>query len=461
MNLLPALSPTLRKMKSGLLAALMVSVLVPAQVSAAAEPRIIIRDTEIENAISTWSEDVLRAGGMSGDQVRFVLIQSPDINAFVAGGANIFIYTGLIGKTDNPQELVGVIAHELGHIAGGHLSRTGEVASNASFETMIAVLVGLGAAIATGDGGAAAAGAAIGQGAAMNSFLSFSRVQESSADQAGFRFLERAGVDPTGLLTFLEKLGNQELLPASQQSAFMRTHPLSRDRIEALQAKVDTSANTGKAVPAAWTEEHARIKAKLAGYITPQQVTYLYPESNQSIAGQYARTVAAYRTNKMDVALKGADRLIAAEPQNPYFHELKGQMLFEFGRASEAVTSYEKALKLEPKSGLIRTALAQSLLESGGSSKGTLQSAITHLKRAQQDEPRSTQVKRLLATAYGRMGLEPQARVYLAEEAMLQGRKSQAVSMAKAALDKLPPGVAERQRAMDVINSIDLKKETD
>ncbi len=457
MNLFPAL----RQIRSAVLAGfLATSMLAPAS-GQAAEQRIVIRDTEIENAISTWSADVLQAGGMAGDQVRFVLIQSPDINAFVAGGANIFIYTGLIGKTDNPQELVGVIAHELGHIAGGHLSRTGEVASNASFEAMVAVLLGVGAAIATGDGGAAAAGAAIGQGAAMNSFLSFSRVQESSADQAGFRFLERAGVDPTGLSTFLEKLGAQELLPASQQSAFMRTHPLSRDRIEALQAKVDTSANKGKPVPASWTEEHARIKAKLAGYITPQQVTYLYPDSNKSIAAQYARAVAAYRTNKVDVALKGADQLIAAEPKNPYFHELKGQMLFEFGRAGEAVSAYTKALQLEPKSGLIRTALAQAILESGGSSKTSLQTAITHLKRAQQDEPRSTQVKRLLATAYGRMGLEPQARVYLAEEAMLQGRKAQAVAMAKAALDKLPPGVAERQRAMDVINSIDLKKETD
>lgn len=456
MSLFPALP------KTGLLAALCLSLLLPAQVQAqASEKRVIIRDTEIENAIATWSADVLQAGGMPGNQVRFVLIQSPDVNAFVAGGANIFIYTGLIAKTDTPQELIGVIAHELGHIVGGHLSRTGEVASNASFEAMIAVLVGVGAAIATGDGGAAAAGAAIGQGAAMNSFLSFSRVQESSADQAGFRFLDRAGIDPTGLLTFLEKLGSQELLPVSQQSAFMRTHPLSRDRIDALQAKVETSRNKGKPVPAAWTEDHARVKAKLAGYITPQQVTYLYPQSNQSIAAKYARAVAAYRSNKVDVALSGVNGLIAAEPQNPYFHELKSQMLYEFGRAGEAVTAYDKALKLAPKSGLIRTALAQAMLESPGSSKTTLQTAIQHLKRAQQDEPRSTQVKRLLATAYGRMGLEPQARVYLAEEAMLQGRKAQAVAMAKAALEKLPPDAAERQRARDVINSIDLKKETD
>jgi predicted Zn-dependent protease len=193
----------------------------------------------------------------------------------------------------------------------------------------------------------------------------------------------------------------------------------------------------------------------------PQQVTYLYPAKDQSIAAQYARAVAAYRTNKIDAALKGADRLIAQEPQNPYFHEIKGQMLFDFGRIRDSIPPYEKALSLEPSSGLIRTALARAMIESAGQSTSILQSAIKHLKRAQQDEPRSTQIKRLLATAYGRLGREPEARVYLAEEALLQGRTAQARSLAKSAIGQLPPGSAELQRARDVINSVDQTGEKD
>ena len=455
MRLMTSLRPALSLLLG---AALCLSPLTPVQ---AAESRILIRDTEIEGIIKSWSADVINAAGMTPDQVNIILIQNQDLNAFVAGGSNIFIYTGLIERTENPGELVGVIAHELGHIAGGHLSRTSEVMSKASFEAIVATLLGVGAAIATGDGGAAAAGVSIGQATAMNKFLAYSRVQESSADQAGFRFLDNAGVNPIGLVTFLEKLSSQELLPASQQSAFARSHPLSRDRIEALEARLPNAKNRDTPAPAAWNEQHARMKAKLMSFITPQQVVYAYPERNQSIAAQYARTIAAYRTNKVDAALKGADKLIAAEPKNPFFHEIKGQMLFDFGRAKESAVSYQRAIELAPQSGLIRTALARAQIESSGKSKAGLESAISHLKRAQQDEPRSSQVKRLLATAYGRLGQEPQARVYLAEEALLQGRNKEARSMASSAMKFLPAGSPELQRARDVINSIDQKPEKD
>lgn len=456
-SLLPRLAPLKRQSLSLLLVC---ACLLPTPLHAKGN-QIVIRDTEIENALKTWSADVIDAAGMTPSQVNIVLIQSPDINAFVAGGSNIFIYTGLINKTENPGEMVGVIAHELGHIAGGHLSRTSEVASNASFETIIGAILGIGAAIATGDGAAAAAGARIGQGAALNNFLAFSRVQESSADQAGYRFLENAHVNPTGLVTFLEKLGSQELLPTSQQSAFARTHPMSRDRIEALRARLEKSPSRDKDYPASWVEEHKRMKAKLTGFITPQQVVYAYPSKDQSTAGLYARAIAAYRLHKFDEALSLTNQLIAKEPNNPYFYEIKGQMLFDFGKMKDSVSAYQKAISLRPDSGLIRTALAQSLIETSGKSTAGLNEAIKHLQRAQQDEPRSTQVKRLLATAYGRLGKEPEARVYLAEEALLQGRNPAARSLASSALKQLPPGSPEIQRARDVINAIDLKREKD
>lgn len=433
-------------------AALLASPLTQAQ---AENGRIVIRDTEIETSIKSWTAPVITAAGLSPDEVNFILVQNQDLNAFVAGGKNIFIYTGLIEKTDNPGELIGVVAHELGHIAGGHLTRTSEVMSNASFEAIVATLLGVGAAIATGDGGAAAAGASIGQATAMNRFLAYSRVQESSADQAGFRFLENAGINPTGLVTFLEKLSSQELLPASQQSAFARTHPLSRDRIEALDARLSTARTQTQAVPESWNEEHRRMKAKLVGFITPQQVTYAYPEKDQSIAGQYARAISAYKTSKKDHALAGIDRLLAAEPKNPYFHELKGQMLFDFGRTKDAVASLRSASKLAPSSGLIRILLGQALIESSGRSPAGLEEAISQLKRAQQDEPRSAQVKRLLATAYGRLGKEAEAKTYLAEEALLQGRVADAGALARQAEKQLPQGSPELRRARDVINSVD------
>lgn len=414
----------------------------------------IIRDAEIEADLHIWTQDLFRAAGMSSDQVNIILVQSTDVNAFVAGGANIFIYTGLIDKTGNVGEVIGVIAHELGHIAGGHLTRTGEVAKNASFEAIIGALIGIGAAVATGDSAAAAAGIRIGQGSAMNHFLAFSRVQESSADQAGYRFMTGAGYDPEGLPSFLEKLASQELLTISEQSQYVRTHPLSQDRVDALENKVQTSSLKGKAYPPNWTENYLRMKAKLLGFIAPQQVLYVYPSSDTSMPARYARAIAAYRTNHVEDAVKQINSLLVDEPNNPYFHELKGQMLFEFGKVPESIASYEKASTMLPASGLIRTAYARALVEGARNNPAMLQKAIAQLKRAEQDEPRSTEIKRLLATAYGRLGQEPQARVYLAEESLMKGRKSEAVRMAKVTLPQLPPNSAEAIRAKDIINTV-------
>lgn len=414
----------------------------------------IIRDTEIEKDLRQWTDGIMGAAGLNSNQVNIVLIDSPEVNAFVAGGANIFIYSGLIGLTDNVGEVIGVVAHETGHIAGGHLSRAAEVGKNASFEAMLGAIVGIGAAIATGDGSAAAAGISIGQGQAMNNYLAFSRVQESAADQAGLRFLTTANLNPEGLPGFLDKLSSQELLPTSQQSQFVRTHPLSRDRVDVLQHKVDESPLKAKPFPPAWDDQYARVKAKLLAYTSPQQVAYKYPSSDNSIPALYARAISSYRINQIQPALEQTEALIRKEPDNPYFYELKGQILYEFGKAAQSVPAYEKAVALAPDAGLIRTALAQSLIESAGSDPAKLQAAIDHLKRAEKDEPRSTGIKRLLATAYGRKGKEAEARVFLAEEALMRGRRQEAASMADAVLKQLPAGSPEALRAKDIINMV-------
>lgn len=416
--------------------------------------QVIIRDAEIESDLRRWTTPVIQAANMTPDQVNMVLIQSNDVNAFVAGGSNIFIYSGLIDLSDNVGQVIGVISHELGHISGGHLSRTAEVAKNASFEAMLGTIVGIGAAIATGDGSAAAAGMSIGQAGATNTFLAHSRVQESVADQAGLRFMTGAQMNPEGLSEFLDKLSSQELLPASQQSQFVRTHPLSRDRIESLQHKIDDSPYKTEKFPAAWNDQYARIKAKLMGFTSPQQVAYKYPSSDTSIPAQYARAISAYRLNQMQAALDRIASLIQQEPQNPYFYELKGQILFEFGKAAEAVPAYEKAVQYAPDSGLIRSALANALIESAGKDPAKLQSAIDHLKRAEKEEPRSTSIKRMLATAYGRMGKESEARVFLAEEALMQGRRDEASRMADVTIKQLPPNSPELIRAKDIINTV-------
>ena len=307
--------------------------------------------------------------------------------------------------------------------------------------------MGLGAALAGGGGDAVAAGAHIGRAMGTNNFLTHSRVQESSADQAGLKYLINAGIDPSGLISFLEKISEQELLPATAQSAYMRTHPLSRDRIEALKRLSETSKISLKPRPTNWDDDHARIKAKLMGFISPSMVSYHYPSTNQSIPARYARAIASYRQSRTDEALNGINALIGVEPNNPYFYELKGQILYESGKAAESLAPLRRATDLAPSSGLIRTLYASALIDTGN-----FKQAMTELKRAEKDEPRSSRIKRLLATAAGKLGNETDARVYLAEESLMQNRTKDAIAQAQSALKTLAPNSPLRLRALDIIS---------
>ncbi len=446
-------------LKRALCATLAVVFAVMAGVSAAqagnGSAPVVVRDTEIEAMIKEWTTPVVEAAGLTPDQINIILVQNDAVNAFVAGGPNIFVYTGLLDKTENPGEVVGVVAHELGHIRGGHLIRMHGAFENASYGSLLGTLLGLGAAVLTGDGGLGTAVAAGASSMAQRNLLSFSRVQESSADQAALSYMEGAEINPVGLKSFMEKLKNQELLPTSQQDEYVRTHPLTSNRIEALSAGYKKSAMREKVFPTAWVDQHARMLAKLKGFIHPEQVAWDYNDRDQSLPVRYARAIALYRQDHVNEALAAVDGLLAAEPDNPFFLELKGQMLMEFGRVREALPVYKRSVTLYPQGALIRTAYAHALIETAGHDRAQLEEAVTQLKRVQPDEPRSLLVHHLLATAYGRMGQEPPAKLHLAEEALLKGNKDYAARLAKVALEGLPEGSGSWLRAQDILTYVE------
>ena len=419
----------------------------------------VIRDTEIENIIKKWSAPLLRAADLNPDSVRIVLIQSPDVNAFVAGGSNIFIYTGLIELTQTPGELIGVLAHEIGHISGGHLIKTRDALERASYESMIGTLLGIGAAIATGESGAVPALSLGSNSMAMRRFLAHSRVQESSADQAALTFLEKADIDPAGLAGFLDKLKSESLMPADQQSEYIQTHPILENRMEALQTRINASPHKGKGYPEAWKSEHALMKAKLMAFINPGQFPWAYDDRDNSEAAAYARAIAAYRNNEVEDSLKKIGALIDRAPENPYFLELKGQMLLEYGRPEEALSAYRKALTIIPDAPLIRAALGHALIESKPSGpqqeKQFLGEAIKELERVLNDEPRYALAHRMLATAYGKNGQTDMAKIHLAEEALLQQNFDYARQQAEGVVNSAPKDSREWRKAKDVLSYLD------
>ncbi len=380
-----------------------------------AEAQQIIRDAEIEYLLHEFSRPIFDAAGVSARDVNIILVEDSSLNAFVAGGQNIFIYTGLILESESPDELIGVIAHETGHIAGAHLVRTREVIENASFQTLLASIIGIAAAVGTGNSGAGNAILSGGSTIAQQGFLSHSRAQEASADQAAVKYLSDAGMNAKGLLSFMEKLQSQEVLPSSQQSEYIRTHPLTSNRISFLQQNVARTAHKPSASEK-WADEFYRIQMKIMGYVYPEQALFL-PE--KSITDRYARAIAHYRQNDIDKAIRVTDRLIAEEPNNPYFHELKGQILYENNRLDDAVPSYRRAVELKSDSGLLRLGYGRALM-AVAKDEAVYRRAILHLERALRSERSSTLIHRLLATAYGRVEDEGIARLHLAEEAVLR-----------------------------------------
>ena len=401
-------------------------------------PFSLIRDAEIEFTIATYARPVFQSAGISPDSVTIIIVDDPSLNAFVAGGQNLFLHTGLLVAVTDATELIGVIAHESGHIAGGHLARGALALEEARNQALIGTILGLAAAVAAGEPGLA--GATIGgtQSMAQRGFLSFTRSMENAADQAALTYLDRASISSRGLLTFLSTLADQELIPESRQVEYIRTHPLTRDRVDAVRAHVAQSPNADRQLPEPLREMFRRMQAKLLGFMHPRRALQRYGEEDPSIAGQYGRAIAFYRLGDLEAALSLTDRLIAEEPGNPFFKELKGQMLMENGRLSEAQPYYEEANQLYPGEPLLLIPLAQIRIESG--EEAALGAAISDLNEAVSAGGGSPMAWRLLATAYGRTGDVGMAAVALAEEAMALGDPQRALEQADRAERSLDRG---------------------
>ncbi|MBU6474665.1 MAG: M48 family metalloprotease [Alphaproteobacteria bacterium] len=408
---------------------------------------VILRDAETEHDLKTMMTPVFKQAGLVPDNVNIIIVESDEMNSFVAGGQNIFLYTRLILDTSNAAELLGVMAHETGHIADGHLFRGAIDASNLSVEAILADLLGVAVGIA---GRSPDAGIAIGAGGnnmVSRLYLRHTRTQEGSADRAGVRFLQGAGLPVTGFLSFMKKLASQELLPETEQSAYLQTHPLTQDRIDALQHAVDTGP-PGK-IPPGWDEMHARIVAKLRGYLYPNRELAIH---DNSIATRYGHAVAWFRNDRPDKALDTLAPLIKAEPQNPFFEELKGQILYENGHIEESIPPYAEAVKLAPWSGLIRIAYAQSLLQSHEDVKARLAEAVRQLDLSLETEKQNPEARHLLAIAYGKQGDIGQSRLQLAEEAVLENNAAFARREAALAKMLLKKGTPSFQRAQDILD---------
>jgi predicted Zn-dependent protease len=409
----------------------------------------ILRDAETE----TWFRDIARpivaAAGLRPENVSIVLLHDNSINAFVVNGQTVYIHSGLLEAADNTNQVQGVIAHELGHIVGGHSIRFGEGAKMATGIMLLSILLGA-AAMAAGSGDAGAGIMMAGQQAAMGKFLAFSRTQESSADAAGVGFLSKAGISGRGSLDFFKKIQNQEYRYAiPQDDAYGRTHPLSQERIAALEHSYKADPAWDRKTDPALDARFLRIKAKLAGFVQdPKQTLILYPETNTSEPARYARAYAWHKSAYPDKALAEVDSLVAAHPTDPFYLELKGQILLESGKPAEALAALRRATELTGNQPLIATTFGHALVAT--EDPKNLAEAQRVLRAAVARDRENPDAWYQLGVVYNANGDGPRARLASAEQQVLQQQWPLALGSAETALSGLPTGSADAIRAQDI-----------
>lgn len=434
-----------------------------APVAASAAPKAtrnvpVVRDAEIEGLIEDYVGPILKAAGLSRSGVEVVLVNSSQFNAFVSG-KRIFINTGTILGSETPNELIGVIAHEVGHLAGGHQQRLRQQMEQAQRIALIAGLLGAGIAAAgavAGESGVARAGSGVfasGGAAAMRGLMAYQRSEETTADRSALGYLEKSGQSARGLIQSFEGLERSNLLSGVSPSRYITSHPAPRDRIALLQTLAQESPHFDRADPAELQMRHDLARAKIAAYGEGAgAVRRLFSKDVRGLPASYGESISAHLSGSPAVALQKIDALIKKDPNSPWFHEIRGEVLMEAGRSKEAAAAFSRAVKLDgSNSGLLQASVGQAMVTSGDPAE--IKKAISLIKRGLDADPSNGTAYRFLAMAYGQIGDVASAELATAEGYWHNGATREARVFAARAQMKLKPGTPQWLQAQDIISA--------
>ncbi len=421
-------------------------------------PLSLIRDAEIEQLVRDYISPLLKVSQVNSGATKIFLVGDRSFNAFVAEGRNIFINAGALMETETPNEIIGVLAHEIAHIAGGHLVRQRMQLDRAAIMAVAGMLLSAGALAGTarnrqvGMEGNAPAGIMLGpQEIIRRSLLAYQRSEEQAADIAAVKYLSATHQSAQGLLKTLERFNKQALFASSQLDPYLLSHPLPAERMSFLSEAARQSSAFHAKDPPARQARHDLVRAKLVAFLADgNETNRRYPLSDASLAARYARAISAYRFGRVNDAISQIDQLIATQPANAYFHELKGQTLLEAGRAAQAIAPLKRAVALAPSAAPIRVMLGHALVSSGSPQGAT--EAIPILNRVTQQEQENGDAFQYLAMAYERKGDQPMAQLSAAQALFLAGRYVEARTQASRAQKQFQQGTTGWLKADDILN---------
>ena len=452
----------LRQKASKLTAVVTAAALAAASMPALAQDRgpPVIRDTEAEQLLREYSRPILRAAGMEKQNIQMVIINESVFNAFVADGRRIFVNYGAMMQSETPNQIIGVLAHETGHLAGGHLSKLREQFAQAQTQMIIAMLLGAGALVAGSRSGNANSGLANVGAAAVSApqemirrnLLSYVRQQEENADRAGVKFLTATGQSARGMYETFKRFTNDSLFAARGSDPYVQSHPMPAERVAALEELARTSPYWDKKDDPALQLRHDMVRAKISAFMERQDTVYRrYPLSSDSLPARYARAIATYRHGDLRSAVAQIDALIQQQPANPYFYELRGQALLQGGKPAEAIAPLRKAVQLSNNAPLIEMLLGQALVASDN--KVYTEEAIPILRAAVARETEAPLGYSQLAMAYGRKGDYAQADLASAQAAFLRGDNKTARDLASRAKTRFAIGTPGWVKADDIVSA--------
>lgn len=414
----------------------------------------IIRDAEIEQLLRDYSQPILRAAGLGERNIRVVIINDRSFNAFVIDAKRIFINAGALMDAETPNQIIGVLAHETGHIAGGHLSKLRSELASAETAAILAMILGVGAVAASaasrGQVGGNPAAAIVGpQSVIMRSLLAYQRQQEEQADRAGVNFLTKTGQSAKGMYDTFKRFADQQLFASQYIDPYVQSHPMPAERIAALAEVAKSNPYWDKKDPPELQLRHDLARAKLHGFLDrPEALIGHYPLSNTSLPARYARAISSYRHSDLRTALAQIDSLIQAQPNNPYFYELRGQALVESGDGRDAIAPLRRAVSLAPNPTLIHVLLGQALLATNDNQLA--EDAVTSLRAAVQADTEIPDAYDHLAIAYGRKGDLADADLASAQAAFTRGNMPTARQLASRAKGRFPIGSPGWVKADDI-----------